>query len=196
MSKKVLDISFSNRLLPRKGRVLLSDPFMGDEYFERSVVYLCEHSEEGSFGFVLNNFIDVPLQQLNENFPDLVSKVSIGGPVEKETMYFIHSMKEVLNDSISIDNGVYIGGDFEQLYSVIKSEHLEQNKIRFFLGYSGWDAGQLALEIKENAWIVSTVESPDEIMNVNEPDLWKYFMNKMGRKYQIISQFPIDPSEN
>lgn len=196
MSKKLLDITFSNRLIPRKGRVLLSDPFLGDEYFERSVVYLCEHSSEGSFGFVLNNFIDVPLQQLNENFPDLVSKVSIGGPVEKETMYFIHSMKDELNESISIDNGVYIGGDFDQLYNVIQAEHLEQNKIRFFLGYSGWDAGQLANEIKENAWIVSTVESPEEIMNVNEPDLWKYFMNKLGKKYQIISQFPIDPSEN
>lgn len=196
MSKKLLDISFSNKIPPRKGRVLLSDPFMGDEYFERSVVYLCEHSEEGSFGFVLNNFIEIQLSQLNERFPEIIGKISLGGPIEKETMYFVHSMKDELNESISIDNGVYIGGDFEQLYEILTEQHLQDNKVRFFLGYSGWDAGQLAAEIKENAWVVCNVDSLDEIMNVNQPDLWKYFMNKMGDKYKIISQFPIDPSEN
>lgn len=196
MTKKVLDLSFSNTLPPRKGRILLSDPFLGDEYFERSVVYLCEHSEEGSFGFVLNNYIDIQLTQLNEKFPEMMVKLSIGGPVEKETMYFMHTLGDQLKDSLLIDQNIYMGGDFEQLYNEVSVELLSQNKVRFFIGYSGWSAGQLQNEIKEHAWIVANVDKVDELMDVTIPDLWKHFMNKLGKKYQIMSDFPIDPSEN
>lgn len=196
MTKKVLDLSFSNTLPPRKGRILLSDPFLGDEYFERSVVYLCEHSEEGSFGFVLNNYIDIQLTQLNEKFPEMMVKLSIGGPVEKETMYFMHTLGDQLKDSLLIDQNIYMGGDFEQLYNEVSVDLLSQNKVRFFIGYSGWSAGQLQNEIKEHAWIVANVDKVDELMDVSIPDLWKHFMNKLGKKYQIMSDFPIDPSEN
>lgn len=196
MTKKVLDLSFSNTLPPRKGRILLSDPFLGDEYFERSVVYLCEHSEEGSFGFVLNNYIDIQLTQLNEKFPEMMVKLSIGGPVEKETMYFMHTLGDQLKDSLLIDQNIYMGGDFEQLYNEVSVELLSQNKVRFFIGYSGWSAGQLQNEIKEHAWIVANVDNVAELMDITIPDLWKHFMNKLGKKYQIMSDFPIDPSEN
>lgn len=192
----MLDISFKNKIEPRKGRVLISDPFVGDEYFERSVVYLCEHSAEGSFGFVLNNFIDVNLSQLNERFPDIHTKMSMGGPVETESMFFVHTLGEVLNDSLLLDQDIYIGGDFEQLYDCIKPEHLTENKIRFFLGYSGWEAGQLEEEISQNAWVVAPIDHADEVMKPHEPDTWKYFMEKLGDKYKIMTGFPIDPNEN
>jgi putative transcriptional regulator len=196
MSQKVPDISFTNKLMPRKGRILLSDPFIGDEFFERSVVYLCEHSKEGSFGFVLNHYIDVNLNHLNPAFPIIDTVLSIGGPVENETMYFMHTFGEELNDSLEIADGIYIGGDFEQLYSFIKENHFKEHKIRFFLGYSGWSEGQLQDEIKENAWVVSKIDSAEEIMNSEDENLWKYFMNKLGPKYKLISEFPLDPNEN
>jgi putative transcriptional regulator len=196
MSKKIPDIAFTNKFPPRKGRILLSDPFLGDEYFERSVVYLCEHSKDGSFGFVLNHYIDVDLKQLNESFPSIETVMSIGGPVEKETMYLMHSLGGKLIDSLEISDNIYIGGDFEQLYSIISEKHFQDNKIRFFLGYSGWAAGQLQQEIKENAWVVSKIDSPEEIMNTEHEDMWKYFMNKLGPKYKLISEFPLNPNEN
>lgn len=196
MSKKIPDISFTTRLLPKKGRLLLSDPFLGDEYFERSVIYLCEHSKDGSFGFVMNHFIDVNLNDLNENFPFLNTKLSVGGPVEKETMYFIHTFGKSFNDSLEISNGIFIGGDFEQLYTIINEDVLKEKKVRFLLGYSGWEAGQLKQEIKDHAWIVCDFDDYGELMNVDNPDLWKYFMNKLGSKYKIMSDFPLDPNEN
>lgn len=196
MKKKILDLSFSNTLLPRKGRILLSDPFLGDEYFERSVIYLCDHSKEGSFGFVLNNYIEIQLTQLNEKFPENKVKLSIGGPVEKETMYFMHTLGDQLKNSLLVDQNIYMGGDFEQLYNEVSVELLSQNKIRFFIGYSGWSAGQLQNEIKEHAWIVSNVDNVADLMDVTITDLWKHYMNKLGKKYQIMSDFPIDPSEN
>jgi len=123
-------------------------------------------------------------------------KLSIGGPVEKETMYFMHTLGDKLKDSLLIDQSICMGGDFEQLYNEVSVELLSQNKVRFFIGYSGWSAGQLQNEIKEHAWIVANVDNVEELMDVTIPDLWKHFMNKLGRKYQIMSDFPIDPSEN
>lgn len=196
MSNKVPDISFTNKLIPKKGRILLSDPFMGDEYFERSVVYLCEHSKEGSFGFVMNHHFEINLNELNENFLDLNTKISVGGPVEKETLYFMHTLGDELNDSLKISEGIYMGGDFDQLYKIITPEIIADDKIRFFLGYSGWTASQLQQEIKDHAWIVCDIDDSHEILNTKENDMWKYFMNKLGPKYKLISDFPLDPSEN
>lgn len=196
MAKKIPDITFTNSLKPKKGCILLSDPFLGDEYYERSVVYLCEHSPEGSFGFVINHYIEINLSQLNEDFPDLDTKISIGGPVEKETMYFIHTLAEELNESLEISPGIYIGGDFEQLYTHLTAQHIEDDKIRFFLGYSGWNAGQLQEEIDRHSWVVCEAENAREIMTSKMDDQWKYFMNKLGPKYRLISGFPLDPSDN
>lgn len=192
----MLDISFKNFIEPKKGRILISDPFVGDEYFERSVVYLCEHSEEGSFGFVLNNFVQVNLKELNDQFPDMEIEISTGGPVETESMFFIHTLAHELNESLPLGNGIYIGGDFEQLYTVIDKKHMEENTIRFFLGYSGWETGQLEQEIASNAWVVAEVADASEIMEVQQPDTWKYFMKKLGAKYKMMTDFPIDPNEN
>ncbi|TNE53247.1 MAG: YqgE/AlgH family protein [Bacteroidetes bacterium] len=194
--KKILDISFENQLAPKKGRILISDPFSEDMYFGRSVVYLCEHSEKGSFGFVLNNYADVELKSLNQDFPDMKSVISIGGPVEKDSMYFIHTLENKLEDDLVIDQGIYVGGDFQKLYEIIQPEHLAKHQIRFFLGYSGWEAGQLEEEIKNNAWVVAEVDSAEEVMNVDIEDPWKYFLQKLGKKYEIISEFPVDPREN
>ena len=88
----MIDITFKNKIPPQKGRILISDPFLGDDYFERSVVYLCEHNQEGSFGFVLNNLVEINLNDLNDQFPEITTKISTGGPVETESMFFIHTL--------------------------------------------------------------------------------------------------------
>ena len=192
----MLDISFTNQLKPKKGRILISDPFVGDEYFERSVVYLCEHSKEGSFGFVLNHLVEINIQDLNPDFPEIKVQMSLGGPVETESLYFLHTIGHDLNESIELQKGIFIGGDFDQLAKIVKEEHFENNQIRFFLGYSGWESKQLEQEIADNIWIVSEIDSLDEIMNTNIQDPWKYFMSKLGNKYKLISNFPMNPNEN
>lgn len=192
----MLDISFTNQLKPKKGRILISDPFVGDEYFERSVVYLCEHSKEGSFGFVLNHLVEINIQDLNPNFPEIKVQMSLGGPVETESLYFLHTIGHELNESIELQKGIYIGGDFDQLAKIVKEEQFSNHQIRFFLGYSGWESKQLEDEIADNIWIVSEIDTLDEIMNTNLEDPWKYFMGKLGSKYKLISNFPMNPNEN
>jgi putative transcriptional regulator len=192
----MIDITFKNKIPPSKGRILISDPFLGDDFFERSVVYLCEHNKEGSFGFVINNLLEMNLNDLNDQFPSINSQISTGGPVETESMFFIHTLGKELNESVEISHGIFVGGDFGQLYGVMKEKHIQENKIRFFLGYSGWDKGQLESEIKENAWVVADIDDSKEIMQIQEPDTWKYFMRKLGSKYQVMTNFPIDPNAN
>jgi len=192
----MIDISFKNKIPPSQGRILISDPFLGDDFFVRSVVYLCEHNHEGSFGFVINNLLEMNLNDLNDQFPSINSQISTGGPVETESMFFIHTLGNDLKESVEISHGIFVGGDFEQLYGVLNEKHLQQNQIRFFLGYSGWDKGQLEAEIKENAWVVAEIDDCKEIMQIQEPDTWKYFMRKLGAKYNFMTNFPIDPNDN
>ncbi|MDD2983082.1 MAG: YqgE/AlgH family protein [Crocinitomicaceae bacterium] len=192
----MLDIAFQNNLSPSKGRILISDPFEGDDFFERSVVYLCEHSQEGSFGFVVNNLVELNLSELNQSFPSINISLSTGGPVDTESLFFLHTLGNELNLSTPISSGISIGGDFKQLYEFITPEHIQNHKIRFFLGYSGWSAGQLEEEIKQNAWVVADIKDAEEIMQIHQPDTWKYFMQKLGKKYKMMTDFPMNPNDN
>ena len=191
-----LDLKFENKRKIRKGRVLISDPFSDDEYFGRSVVYLCEHNEEGSFGFVLNNYIDLKITEVAKNFPDLNTKVSIGGPVKTDNIYFIHTLGKVIPDTQHIEDGIYLGGDYDTLLSMIEDKKVTSKDVRFFLGYAGWKNGQLQEELKSHAWIVGAVINNAEIMDVNVNDLWNHYMRRQGKKYDILARFPKDIQVN
>jgi putative transcriptional regulator len=95
-----------------------------------------------------------------------------------------------------LQKGIFIGGDFDQLAKIVKEEQFASNQIRFFLGYSGWESKQLEEEIADNIWIVSEIDSLEEIMNTNLQDPWKEFLGKLGDKYKLISNFPMNPNEN
>ena len=79
---------------------------------------------------------------------------------------------------------------------MIKDSHFENNQIRFFLGYSGWDPEQLKYEIEDNVWIVAEVDNIEEIMNTKMDDPWKYFISKLGKKFELYTTFPSNPSDN
>lgn len=191
-----MDLSFKNKRKATRGRVLISDPFSKDVYFGRSVVYLCDHNEDGTFGFVLTNFIDLNLSDIAKNFPKITSKVSIGGPVQTDSIYFIHMLGNRIPGSVEVADGIYIGGDYDLLLEKINSGELDETKVRFFLGYSGWSAGQLDDEIKRNNWIVAPVLNPLEIMDTSITDVWKKFMKREGKKYDVLSRAPLDFSDN
>ena len=119
----MIDLAFINSIEPDKGKILISDPFLDEDYFRRSIIYLCEHNEEGSFGFVLNNFISVNLHELDETFPEIETQISLGGPMEINSLYFIHSFGEIIQNSVLITEGVYLGGDFQELTTLINEDN-------------------------------------------------------------------------
>jgi putative transcriptional regulator len=191
-----MDLSFSNKRKARKGRVLIADPFTDDDYFGRAVVYLCDHNSEGTFGFVLNNFIDIDLNEVAKNFPDIKSNISIGGPVQTEQIFFLHTIGKSIEGSLEVDDGIFIGGNYDQLKQKLDDGEINPSQVRFFLGYSGWSTGQLQEEIDNHSWIVAPVLSPLEIMDDKIIDIWSKYMRREGKKYDILSRSPVDFSAN
>lgn len=182
---------------PEKGDLIISEPFLPDSNFSRTVVLLCEHNEDGSFGFVLNKLSNLHLTDVFEGINTAVDHdVYIGGPVQQNTLHFIHRLPNMLENSIEIKNGLYWGGNFEQLKVILENEVVKSSEIKFFVGYSGWGEGQLMDELKVNSWIVSKNVSADQIFNTKPEMLWKQTLENMGGKFKMFSNYPEDPRLN
>lgn len=177
----------------KKGDFLLSEPFMKDPNFKRAVILLCEHNQNGSFGFILNKISDLTIQELILDFPSIDAPIYIGGPVGEDTLHFLHRCGPILENSIKIRENIWWGGNFEQLKEEIRNGNIFPDDIRFFVGYSGWGAGQLMSELEDHSWIVS--QHFTDFYGDSE-DLWKNVMNAMGGNYKLISNFPEDPQLN
>jgi len=179
---------------PKQGRILISEPLLSDTYFKRSVVFITEYSDKGAVGFVLNKPVDLPLNDILADFPNFKAKVYIGGPVAKDTIHFLHTLGELVPNSVQVIDDIYWGGDFESLKELINEGIVDSSQVRFFLGYSGWSPNQLEGEIEENAWVVADVESV-KIM-LADKDIWKKTLNRLGKKYKVWSNFPENPAMN
>jgi putative transcriptional regulator len=193
-----LDFDFLNvdheNLDLKQGRILISEPLLSDTYFKRSVVLITEYSDKGAIGFVLNKTLDMPLAEMLVGFPNFKTTIGIGGPVEKDTIHFLHSLGEMIPNSIHVADDIYWGGDFDTLKELISTGIVTSGQVRFFLGYSGWSPNQLDNEIKENAWLVTKIES-SKIMSADK-DFWKKTLDKLGEKYKVWSNIPENPAMN
>ncbi|MBC7688285.1 MAG: YqgE/AlgH family protein [Aquabacterium sp.] len=180
---------------PASGILLIADPFLKDPHFMRTVVFICEHQDEGSFGFVLNKPYELTLDELITNFEGFPIPVYYGGPVQVDTIHFIHQYPELIPGGQEVLKGVYWGGDFEQVTRLVKNQEIDYNKIRFFIGYSGWSDGQLNDELQEKTWL--TVAATRKLVFHQKPnDLWKDSLRHLGGDYEIMINFPIDPKLN
>jgi len=187
----------SNKILPRQGGLLIAAPFLRDFRFSRSVVLMVEHNDEGSMGIVLNKNFN-SLTTLNKLVPALESLPPIplynGGPVGGKTLFYLHTLS-YLKDSLPMGNGLYLNGDFDQMQQYILSGAPTQGVVRFFMGYAGWQRGQLKQEIEDNTWVVNN-ENRVDLMNVYSRDLWKEALSDLGGKYVIWSRYPQYPIMN
>jgi putative transcriptional regulator len=195
MSTDRLDLDPDNLLAPAPGRLLVSGPFLTDPYFRRTVVLLCAHDREGSFGFVLNRYIDMDVADLMENMPPIQSRVSIGGPVQSGNLYYLHTLGARVEGSVKVVDGVHMGGDFEQLRSMLATDPKLSRHVRFFVGYSGWGQDQLSKELNERAWLISPANKR-RIMDTRPDDLWGDTLRAMGAPFAPLANFPDDPSLN
>ncbi len=185
----------SNNILPQKGRILIAEPFLQGDYFNRSVVLLVSHSDKGAVGFILNKRIDFTLQEAFPGFPDFDADVFLGGPVSTDSIHYIHKLGQNIPGSLHVVGDVYWSGDFEVIKRKISLGEIHSSEIRFFVGYSGWDAGQLENEIKENSWLVTDI-SPQDVMDDLSPDSWFSFVKKAGSRYAVWKNFPQNPTLN
>ncbi|SEG01441.1 MULTISPECIES: YqgE/AlgH family protein [Parabacteroides] len=186
-----------NNVLPAQGSILISEPFLQDAYFQRSVVLLIEHTKQGSMGFVLNKKTDLVVNTFFSELEDLSEiPIYLGGPVSPNRLFFIHSLgNNIIPDAVKINDQLYFDGNFEALKRYIVNGHSIEGKVKFFLGYSGWTQGQLEKEITQNSWIVSR-NANDNVMFAEGESFWKDSLKEMGSRYETWINYPKDPYLN
>ena len=180
----------------KKGNLLISEPTVfSDQNFNRSVILLVDHSNSGSVGFVLNKKSEYLSKEL---IPQLEYEFPIynGGPVQQENLYFIHNKPNLISNSLKITNEMYWGGDFNSVINLISEKKIKTNEIKFFLGYSGWDSGQLENEINSSYWIVKNKDVNFQLILKNCNNIWKDNLIKLGGDYLIWSNSPENPNHN
>lgn len=180
----------------KKGQLLIAEPsIIGDLSFNRSVILLADHTDEGSVGFIINKPLRYTIKDL---VPDIEASFKIynGGPVEQDNLYFIHNVPDLIPDSIEISSGIFWGGDFELTKDLINKGSIKRENIRFFLGYTGWDAQQLENEMLSNSWIISENMYRNKIIGKSTTDFWKEKILELGGDYPIWSNAPENPLLN
>ena len=176
-----------------KGSLILSQPLMKDLNFERSIILICEHNSDGSFGYKLNDKLspDSVTSDLNQIIKE---NLYIGGPVENSYLNFIHNSDQI-KDSVKITDNIYLGGDLDSVLEGVEN-NISDFKLKFFSGYSGWSPKQLDKEIEENSWIVINEYISNFIFDEIDEKFWTSFLSDKGGKHKIFSNYPKDPSLN
>ena len=183
-------------MILEKGKILIAEPsIIGDISFNRSIILLVEHGNNGSIGFILNKPMNLNISDL---IPEIESNFKIynGGPVQQDNLYFIHKISDLILESIMISEGLYWSGNFEYVLKLIKKGEINKNDIRFFLGYSGWDSNQLNNELNNNTWILAENSHNKNIITAVDEVFWKNKMLDLGGEYSLWSNAPEYPSHN
>ncbi len=185
----------TNNIKPAKGKILISEPFLNDYYFKRSVVLLAEHNEEGTFGLIINKPFDLMLSDIIKDFPAFNATVFLGGPVKTDSLYFIHTLGQTIENSLEITDGLFWGGDIDHVKELISTGKISPKEIKFFVGYSGWVSKQLDGELARNSWLVAAIRAK-QVMEANPDNLWKESVKRLGSDYSYWATFPSDPTLN
>lgn len=177
------------------GIFLISDPFLNDPNFRRTVILLCDHSDEGSVGFVLNKHMNLSLQDVLQDAEGLNWPLYEGGPVQQDTLHFLHRRPDLVEGSMEITKDIYWGGDFPQVLELLNQEAFGKDDIRFFVGYSGWSKDQLENELNEKSWITRDALTP-LVFTHDTQRIWPASLSDLGGEYSRMVHYPIDPQLN
>ena len=187
----------NNTLNVKVGDVLLSEPFMNDLHFTRAAILIVDHNDvDGTLGVVINKYLHVPsFNEIIKDFPTFDGHLFLGGPVATDSIFYIHSLGPMIPESTEILKGIYWGGNINAVKALIREGLITKNDIRFYIGYAGWEAGQLREELIRNTWTVASVP-PKMLLNTRPNDMWGSFTKLLGKRYQLWHTFPVYPSDN
>jgi len=180
---------------PASGILLIADPFLKDPNFLRTVVLLCEHQTEGSFGFVLNRPLKSTLDELIPELEGHPIQVFDGGPVQKDSLHFLHQLPDEIPGGQEIVPGVFWGGDFDAVITLLQEGRMKPDTIRFFIGYSGWGEGQLNTEMTEKTWLTVAANQKLIFLEKHE-EIWKEALRHLGGEFEMMINYPLDPQLN
>ncbi len=183
-------------MLLTKGTFLIGGPELERGLYSRSIIILCEHNANGSFGLIINkplnvDFPDELLSTQERSNPNL--EILSGGILQPNQLLLLHSSDEVPDQTLQICEGVFLGGDLDFLQKQITEPNGPH--IRLCFGYSAWAAGQLEKEVLSGAWFLHP--ATDEYVFKTAPDkAWISILKSMGGKYASLAMIPEDLSLN
>lgn len=182
---------------PQCGSLLIAEPLLVDGCFSRSTVCVIDHNADtGTMGLVTNRMSAYKLQELVDGIDSAEDiPVFIGGPVHKERLYYLHTFGAEIPDSIDVCDGLYVGGDFDRVKEIINMGAITRGNIRFFVGYSGWEKGQLRGELDRYEWAVGKC-NPVDLLLLEENEAWRKAVSDMGERYRVWLNIPIDAALN
>lgn len=184
---------------PRQGDLLVAEPLLQDVYFHRSVILLLDSdSKGGEMGLVLNRSTTLTLHDLMPSW-DKGKRIPVfsGGPVETDRLFMLHSLGDSLGMSMEVLPGLYVGADIERIVDYIDSGKPVDGKMRFFMGYSGWQKDQLTSELIQNVWArVRPPEKAEELLRGSDNDYWRREVSRLGDTYRSWLVVPHDPGLN
>jgi len=177
------------------GCLLIARPYLGDHNFERTVIFLCEHNAQGSFGLVLNQPTPFMLNEaIGESFySDMPLRV--GGPVGRNTLHFLHRLGNQISDSIEVLPNLFWSGNFDEVKTLLRVGSIKSTDMQFFVGYSGWSAQQLQREYEQNTWVISEGDA-DLVLDTSPEAMWREVLKRMGGEYKVMANMPLDPRMN
>lgn len=180
----------------QKGTFLISSPEIDMGIFFRSVVLICEHNPNGSFGLVVNKSLDLELPEEIMSIHNLANPhvgIRAGGPVQTNQMMLLHTSDQIPHQTLQLCDGVYLGGDLQFLQESISDEHGPYINLCF--GYAGWGSGQLEREFLDGNWFLYPA-SPRHLFEVPADQIWSTLLREMGGKFASLSMIPEDLTVN
>lgn len=179
-----------------KGSLLIASPDIDTGLYFRSVILLCEHTPNGSFGLIINKPLEMQLPEDLVNLNDQANpnvQLRTGGPIQPNQMMLLHSSETLADQALKICDGVYLGGDMQFLQQAI--DNMNGPALRLTFGYTGWNGGQLEREFLGGNWFLAP-GSARYVFEVDPDKLWQTILRELGGKYATYSMIPEDLSLN
>ncbi len=172
-------------------KCLIATPAIKDPMFASSLVYMCEHNENGSMGLVVNQetsqILDDVFQQLDIHCDDETIRnqpVYIGGPVQLEQGFVLHSNADQWQNSVEVSDGIHLTSSLDILQAI--ADNKGPGDYLVILGFSGWASGQLESELQQNAWLTSTCDA-DLLFHQKPEDKWQVAFDTLGFDINMLS---------
>jgi putative transcriptional regulator len=180
------------------GTFLVASPLLQDPNFVRTVVLMCEHSDEGSWGLVVNRRTDLTYGELLDDLPFPAASegaVFWGGPCEPSRMQVLHRLRRELPHEMEICREIRLGIDADTFRDVVAHSLLPGEALHAYVGHAGWGAGQLAAELELGSWITCSAE-PDIVFDTPPDEIWDSVLKSLGSPYSRLTSMPVDPRVN
>jgi putative transcriptional regulator len=177
-----------------RGQLLIAGATLPDPNFARTVVLICQHSEEGALGLILNRRGELVIGDVAPELAELVGEdavIDAGGPVQPDALLVLGEFESPSYAGLAIVGSVGLVGDRSEIADLVGVTR----RTRAFAGYAGWGPGQLDAELERDDWFVAPA-GVDDIFDPDADELWRRVLERKGGHFALVARMPIDPSVN